>query len=131
MPSKWWHEQQHSVPFATYWDLQWSVQAALKAVAEVQESADRNTPSFDVKSSSTFQLVVASVNWISNMDSNEMCDACGSFAQEHQNLNTTRDAFQMRAYLDFNRFSQNHRTQLIFQLIDASILNKNEKCSAF
>ncbi len=50
---------------------------------------------------------------------------------EHQNLNITCNGFQTMVCLDFNQISKNHGTQLICQLIDASILNKNKKCSAF
>jgi hypothetical protein len=39
VPSKWWHEQQHSVPFASCWDFQWSAQAALEGIADVQVPA--------------------------------------------------------------------------------------------
>jgi hypothetical protein len=72
-------------------------------------------------------VVVAYINWISKANSNKICNAFGSLAHEHQNLNTTRKAVQMMTYLNVNQFSQNHGTQLIFQLIDASILHKNEE----
>jgi hypothetical protein len=52
-----------------------SAKAALKTTAEVQASADKTKPnnasSFNDKPSSTFQLVVASVNWISKPVSNK------------------------------------------------------------
>jgi hypothetical protein len=52
-----------------------SAKTALKATAEMQWSADsnniNNASSFDDKPSSTFQLVVASVNWISKAISNK------------------------------------------------------------
>jgi hypothetical protein len=67
--SEWWYKQQHYVPFVSCWYLHQSAKAALKARAEVQASADNIKPynfsSFNDKPSSTFQLVVASVNWIS------------------------------------------------------------------
>jgi hypothetical protein len=48
----------------------------LKAIAEVQASADKTKPnnalSFDDKPSSTFQLIVASVNWKSKAVSNKL-----------------------------------------------------------
>ncbi len=76
VPSEWWHKQQHYVPFAFCWDLHQSAKAALKAKAEVQASADKtkqnNASSFDDKPSSTFQLVVASVNWKSKAVSNKL-----------------------------------------------------------
>ena len=54
------------VPFVSCWDLHQSAKAALKAIAEVQASADKtkqnNASSFDDKPSSTLQLVVASVD---------------------------------------------------------------------
>jgi hypothetical protein len=66
VPSEWWHKQQYYVPFASCWDLHQSAKAALKAIVEVQASADKpkpnNASSFDDKPSSTLQLVVASVN---------------------------------------------------------------------
>jgi hypothetical protein len=69
VPSEWWYKQQHYVPFVSCWDLHQSAKAALKAIAEVQASADKTKPnnasSFNDKPSSTFQLVVASVDWIS------------------------------------------------------------------
>jgi hypothetical protein len=69
VPSKWWYKQQHYVPLVSCWDLHQSAKAALKAIAEVQASADKTKPnnasSFNDKPSSTFQLVVASVDWIS------------------------------------------------------------------
>ncbi len=52
-----------------------SAKTALKATAEMQPSADSNNiynaSSFDDKPSSTFQLVVASVSWISKAISNK------------------------------------------------------------
>jgi hypothetical protein len=67
--SKWWFKQQNYVPFVSCWDLHQSAKAALKAIAEVQASADKiksnNVSSFDDKTSSTFQLVDVSVDWIS------------------------------------------------------------------
>jgi hypothetical protein len=67
--SKWWYKQQNYVPFVSCWDLHQSAKAALKAIAEVQASADKiksnNVSSFDGKPSSTFQLVDVSVDWIS------------------------------------------------------------------
>jgi hypothetical protein len=67
--SEWWYTQQNYVPFISCWDLHQSAKAALKAIAEVQASADKiksnNVSSFDDKPSSTFQLVVVSVDWIS------------------------------------------------------------------
>jgi hypothetical protein len=58
VPSEWWHKQQHYVPFVSCWDLYQSSKAALKAIAEVQASADKNKPnnasSFDDKPYSTF-----------------------------------------------------------------------------
>ncbi len=69
VPSEWWYKQQHYVPFVSCWDLHQSAKAALKAIAKVQASADKikpnNVSSFDSKPSSTFQIVVTSVNWIS------------------------------------------------------------------
>jgi hypothetical protein len=66
VPSEWWHKQQHNVPFAFCWDLHQSAKAALKAIAEVQASADKTKPnnasSFRHTASSTLQLVVASVS---------------------------------------------------------------------
>jgi hypothetical protein len=41
VPSGWWHKQQHYVPFAFCWDLHQSAKAALKAIAEVEASADK------------------------------------------------------------------------------------------
>ncbi len=76
VPSKWWYKQQHYVPFVSCWHLHQSAKAALKAIAEVQASADKikpnNASSFDDKPSSTFQLVVASVNWKSKAVSNKL-----------------------------------------------------------
>jgi hypothetical protein len=67
--SEWWYKQQNYVPFVSCWDLHQSAKAALKAIAEVQASADKiksnNVSSFDDKTSSTFQLVDVSVDWIS------------------------------------------------------------------
>jgi hypothetical protein len=52
-----------------------SAKTALKATAEMQPSADsnniNNASSFDDKPSSTFQLVIAFVNWISKAVSNK------------------------------------------------------------
>jgi hypothetical protein len=52
-----------------------SAKTALKATAKMQPSADsnniNNASSFDDKPSSTFQLVVASVDWISKAISNK------------------------------------------------------------
>jgi hypothetical protein len=52
-----------------------SAKTALKAMAKMQPSADsnniNNTSFFDDKPSSTFQLVVASVDWISKATSNK------------------------------------------------------------
>jgi hypothetical protein len=58
VPSKWWYKQQHYyVPFVSCWDLHQSAKAALKAIAEVQASADKikpyNVSSFNEKPSST------------------------------------------------------------------------------
>jgi len=69
VPSKWWYKQQHYVPFVSCGDLHQLAKAVLKAIAEVQVSADNikpyNVSSFNDTPSSTFQLVVASVDWIS------------------------------------------------------------------
>ena len=69
VPSKWWYKQQQYVPFVSCWDFHQSAKAALKAILEVQASADKikpyNVSSFSDKPSSTFQLVVASVDWLS------------------------------------------------------------------
>jgi hypothetical protein len=80
------------VPFSSCWDAHKSANAALKAIAEVQASTDRtktnNASSFNKKSSSTFQLVVASVNWISKAilehgrNSNE--SSCASLLAAHE-----------------------------------------------
>jgi hypothetical protein len=76
VPSERWHKQQYYVPFAFCWDLHQSAKAALKAIVEVQASADKTKPnnalSFNDKPSSTFQLVVASVNWKSKAISNKL-----------------------------------------------------------
>jgi hypothetical protein len=67
--SEWCYKQQNYVPFVSCWDLHQSAKAALKTIAEVQASADKiksnNVSSFDNKPSSTCQLVVVSVDWIS------------------------------------------------------------------
>jgi hypothetical protein len=80
VPSEWWHEQQHYVPFAFCWDLHQSAIAALKAMVEVQASADKTQPnnasSFNDKPSSTFQLVVASVNWKSKPFQTNYSESC-------------------------------------------------------
>jgi hypothetical protein len=76
VPSEWWHKQQHYVPFAFCLDLHQSAKAAFKAIAEVQASADKTKPnnasSSNDKPSSTFHLVVASVNWKSKAISNKL-----------------------------------------------------------
>jgi hypothetical protein len=64
-------------PFASSWDSCWSAKTEAKAITEMIATTSKSNnallfggksnKSFDNKSSSTFQLVVASVDWISNV----------------------------------------------------------------
>ncbi len=64
-------------PFASSWDSHWSAKAETKAIADMIATTSKSNnavpfggksnKSSNNKSSSTFQLVVASVDWISNV----------------------------------------------------------------
>jgi len=83
VPSEWWYKQQHFVPFVSCWELHQSEKAALKAIAEVQASADKiypyNVSSFNEKPASTFLLVVTSVDWISRIRANANLQITNNF----------------------------------------------------
>jgi hypothetical protein len=95
-----------------------SAKTALKATAEMQPSADsnniNNTSSFDNKPFSTFQLVVASVDWISKAVSNKL------FKTLH--LKRIKSKMQSTFKLIFG-FKQQYQSQLQQDLVDLSLLN--------
>jgi hypothetical protein len=76
-------------PFASSWDSCWSAKLETKAITEMIATTSKSNnalpfggksnKSFDNKSSSTFQLVVASVDWISNVMS-----ACAKCPSSHE-----------------------------------------------
>jgi hypothetical protein len=121
VPSKWWYKQQHYVPFVSCWDLHQSANTAFKAIAEVQASVDNTKPnnasSFNNKPSSTFQLVVALVDWISKSIS-----SLGRI-KANENLQSTRQEaapnFNIgRLYeLIVDSKDPNHSHQLIVDLL--------------
>jgi hypothetical protein len=95
-----------------------SAKTALKATVEMQPSANsinvNKTSSFDNKPSSTFQLVVASINWISKAVSNK------SF--KTLRLERIKSKMQPTFKLIFG-FKQQYQSQLQQDLVDLSLSN--------
>jgi hypothetical protein len=95
-----------------------SAKTALKATAEMQLSADsnniNNTSSFKDRPSSTFQLVVASVEWISKAVSNKPFKT--------SRLERIKSKMQPIFKLIFG-FKQQYQSQLQQDLVDLSLSN--------
>jgi hypothetical protein len=95
-----------------------SAKTALKATAEMQLSADSNdinkASSFNNKPSSTFQLVVASVAWISKAVLNKPFKTF--------RLERIKSKMQSTFKLIFG-FKQQYQSQLQQDLVDLSLLN--------
>jgi len=100
-----------------------SAKTASKASAEMQLSADsnKNTSSFDDKPSSTFQLVVASVDWkskaISNLGYNQHTSSCASLLAACANcLNSHESSCASRLAVPAQCL-KSHETSCIFHLV--------------
>jgi hypothetical protein len=101
---------------------------ALKAIAEMQPSADsnnlHNASSFNDKPSSTFQLVVASVNWkskaISNLGYNQHESSCVFHLVAHAKYHNKSNAFAFRLIVGF---IQKFQRQMQQDLVNLSLSN--------
>jgi hypothetical protein len=89
----------------------------------VASDLNNNASSFDGKSSSTFQLVVASVDW----KSKAVSDKPFRTLRLDRIKNKMPSIFQLIAL----KFKQSIKVQPIFQLIDVFVANKNDSCSVF
>jgi len=84
---------------------------------------NNNASSFGGKSSSTFQLVVASVDWKPNAVSDKPFRTL--------RLDRIKNKMQSIYQLIALTFKRSIKVQPIFQLIDVFVANKNDSCSVF
>ncbi len=117
-------------PFASSWDSCWSAKAETKAITEmiaITSKSNNALPfggksnkSFDNKSSSTFLLVDATVDWISNFIS-----ACANCPSSHESSCASQLAVCCR-------YLKSHETSCIFPLATcAKCLRSQALCIAY
>jgi hypothetical protein len=117
-------------PFTSSWDSCWSAKAETKVITEMIATSSKSNnalpfggksnKSFDNKSSSTFQLVDASVDWISNIIS-----ACAKCPSSHESSCVSQLAVH-------SKYLKSHETSCVFPLATrAKCLRSQAVCIVF